>query len=75
MPIDTPKASKTLKAAGFERRQAEAIAGVFGQQDLSQLATKADLAELATKKEISELATRAELTATRESLERDQGEP
>ena len=47
--FDTLSAARELEAAGFERRQAEAIAGAVRQAsaaDREQPATKADLADL-----------------------------
>lgn len=42
---DTLRTARDLEAAGFERRQAEAIASAMAQAD-KQAATKADIAAL-----------------------------
>ena len=45
--LDTLRTARDLEDAGFERRQAEAIASAIGQAD-EQAATKADIAALKT---------------------------
>ena len=64
--FDTLSTARDLEAAGFERRQAEALAGAVRQAsatDREALATKTDLAELRaeTKADIAEF--RAEMKA------------
>ena len=63
--FDTLSAARDLEAAGFERRQAEALAGAVRQAsaaDREALATKADLADHESRL-VSTLATKAELRA------------
>ena len=80
--FDTLSTARDLEAAGFERRQAEALAGAVRQataSDREALATKTDLAEhrAATKAEIAEIrtdlaehraATKAEIAEIRTDL-------
>ncbi len=63
--FDTLSTARDLEAAGFERQQAEAIAGAVRQAsaaDRDALATKADLADLESRL-MSTLATKTELRA------------
>jgi len=57
--FDTFDAARALEVAGVERRQAEAIAGAIGAQNI----TRADLEPLATKAELN--ALRSEITVFR----------
>jgi len=56
--FDTLTTARDLEAAGFERRQAEAVASAIGNAG-DRSATKADLGQLATKAELG--TVRAEL--------------
>ena len=58
--LDTLKAAKTLKQAGFDETQAEAVVATIGDA-LGDQVTKADLEPLATKAELK--AAMAELRA------------
>ena len=49
--FDTLTTARDLEAAGFERRQAEAVASAIGNAG-DRSATKADLGQLATKAEL-----------------------
>ena len=78
--FDTLSTARDLEAAGFERRQAEALAGAVRQAsaaDRDALATKADLAELRadltehradTKADLANFATKADLDRKVETL-------
>ena len=76
--FDTLKFVKTLKSAGFEEKQAEALAEaqteVF-EKNLDELATKRDLKELeqSTKLDIKELeqSTRRDFKELEQSTKRD----
>ena len=64
--FDTLSTARDLEAAGFERRQAEALAGAVRQAsaaDREALATKADIAELRADLDTHRIATKAELRA------------
>ena len=66
--FDTLKASDTLKAAGIEAKQAEAIVHTMAGAFEDTVATKADLAEVKAelKAEISEV--KAEITGLKSEL-------
>ena len=67
-------AARDLEAAGFERRQAEALAEGMRQAvsaDRDELATKADLADFATKADLADFATKADLAGVRDELRDD----
>ena len=72
MPLDTLTTARKLVAAGFERRQAEAVADALrdASRDFATCAdieaTRADLE--ATRADLE--ATRADLEATRADIER-----
>ena len=73
--FDTLSTARDLEAAGFERRQAEALAGAVRQAsatDRDALATKADLANFATKADLAEL--RADLAEHRAATKADLAE-
>ena len=57
--FDTLKASDTLKAAGIEARQAEAIVHTMAAAFEDTVATKSDIAELksSTKSDLAEVRT------------------
>ena len=62
--FDTLSTARELEAAGFERRQAEALAGAVRQAsaaDRKALATKADIAELRADIAEHRTATKADL--------------
>ena len=74
--FDTLAAAGTLREAGFEDRQAEAVAGVVRHAvdaDRGALATKADIAALRadTRADIADLRadTRADIAAVRADLD------
>ena len=58
-------AARDLEAAGFERRQAEALAEGMRQ------AVSADRDELATKADLADFATKADLAGVRDELRDD----
>lgn len=70
MPIDTLKAAKRLREAGFTEPQAEAvIAAVQEGTEGAELATKADLVELRAELKAEIAALRSELRETELRLE------
>ena len=75
LALDTHKAVKTLKEAGFEEAQAEAMVTTFGNAMSENVATKADIAELktATKADIAELkaATKANIAELKAATKAD----
>ena len=48
LALDTHKAIKTLREAGFEEAQAEAMVATFGNAMSENVATKVDIAALKT---------------------------
>ena len=63
--FDTLTTARDLEAAGFERRQAEAVASAIGNAG-DRSATKADLGQLATKTDLA--AVKAELGTVKTDL-------
>ena len=62
--FDTLKASRNLKAAGFDEPQADAIIDTFGDAFSDTVATKTDIAKLEgfTKAEIAGIKTEIQAT-------------
>lgn len=58
--FDTLKAANSLKAAGFDDRQAEAVVTTVGGAMIGNLVTKADL-ESALRAALKPMATRSDL--------------
>ena len=54
LAFDTHKAVKTLKEAGFEETQAEAVVETVGNAIGGNVATKTDLEPLATKADVAD---------------------
>ncbi len=62
LALDTHKAVKTLREAGFEETQAEAMVATFGNAMSENVATKADIAELKAELKTDMLALEQRLT-------------
>ena len=64
--LDTLKAAKALKQAGFDDAQAEAVVATVGEA-VGEHVTKTDLEPLATKAELAEL--RSEMAGLRATMQ------
>ena len=78
--LDTHKAVKSLRSAGFDDAQAEAVVEQINDAVIENVATKTDIERLATKDELRDslagLATKADVEqcATKADLERFRAE-
>lgn len=74
LTFDTLKASKDLKAAGFDELQAEALVATVGDALVGSVATKSDIAELRNDYELSTHELKGDITELRAELKGDTAE-
>ena len=69
--FDTLKATKLLKASGFEETQAEAVVATVRDAIAENVATKADVTEASNELKLEIAGVRAEIAGVRTELKED----
>ena len=65
LTFDTLKASKDLRAAGFDELQAEALVATVGEALVGNVATKSDIAELRNESELMRAELKGDIAELR----------